>query len=122
MSSKMFAAVLAVGTVGAAMAATSGAAEAHRRHHNHHHRGYVAAGVVGGVAVGTVIAGGRYHGGGPYYFEYGHRPSVVYVPAYSSGSLPAYWSADGCRTSYYAIPSTSDGYGCCSTRRGCGRW
>lgn len=118
---KMSAAALAVGTIGAALAAGSGNAEAHRRHH-HHHRGYVAAGVVGGLAVGAAIAGSRYYGGGPYYYGYSRRPSVVYAPVYRTRTLPTYWSTGGCRTTYYAVPATYGSYGCCNYRRSCGGW
>jgi hypothetical protein len=78
----VFAAGLALATVGATMAATTGSAEARWRHG----RGWgVGAGIVGGLAAGALIAGAARPAYGYGYPAYGYpvygEPAYEYAPS-----------------------------------------
>jgi hypothetical protein len=74
---KTLTAVAAAAIVAAATIAPD-PAEARRGHRG----GAIAAGVIGGIAAGAIIAGaGRHYGYGPYYGGYGYGHGY-YAPAY----------------------------------------
>lgn len=67
-------ALVAVGAVAVTLTASMGSADAQRwhRHHHYHGGGGVAAGIIGGLAAGAIIAGATR----PHYYE----PAPVYGP------------------------------------------
>lgn len=85
---------LAALTVAGTLAVTSTEAEAQWRRHHHHHGGGIAAGVVGGLALGALAAGAA----NPYY---GH-------PGYGYGAGPTYYGGPSC---YLTTRRVWDGYG-----------
>jgi hypothetical protein len=68
---KLFIALVATLTIVGSLVAVSSEAEAHRR------GGYVAAGVLGGLAAGALIAGAA----APYYYAPPPPPPPYYAPA-----------------------------------------
>ena len=78
---KTLTALAAVAIVATAAIAVPSQAEARYRH-----GGAVAAGVVGGLALGAIAAGAY---GGPGYYGYGYGPGYAYAPA------PVYYGAYG---------------------------
>jgi hypothetical protein len=75
-------ALVAVGAVTLTMAATMHDADAQRRWHRHHGGAGVAAGIIGGLAAGAIIAGAtqpRYYEPAPY-GAYGPGPYYAAPP------------------------------------------
>jgi hypothetical protein len=72
-SARTFTSALAALTIGGAVVATSAPAQAGWGHH-HGHGGAVAAGVIGGLAVGAMIASSR-----PVYAEPVYEPDCTIV-------------------------------------------
>jgi hypothetical protein len=86
---KALIALSAAATVFVAAVATPTDADARRFRHG----GAVAAGVIGGLALGGLFAAGAYghpwHGG--YAYDYGYAPVYGHSPYYSYGGPACYW-------------------------------
>ena len=104
---KTLTALVTAATVAAAAIGTPTTADARN--------GWIAGGVIGGLAAGAIIGGALaapyYYGGGPYYSGYGGGPYYYGGGPYVYGGGP-YAYGDG---AYYAAapyPAYGNGYGC----------
>ncbi len=81
LSKKSLTGALAVLALGTALTATAGSAEARPWRRHHHHGGAIAAGAIGGLALGAILAS-----------QYSAHAAPA--PRYAPGYAPAYYGGE----------------------------